>query len=500
MDITGFFRIEWDKLPDVLSYDRYEPLIFSSGLFLFFFLVFTFGYYLLRNKNLFRILYTIFFSCYFYYKTSGIFVLLLLAISVSDFIIARRIYYAPRKKDKKAYLILSLLIDLGMLGYFKYADFFGQIIADLTHSSFLPFDIFLPIGISFFTFQSLSYTIDMYRGKLTPLRHWHEYAFFVTFFPQLVAGPIVRAKDFLPQIRKKPEVTKEMFGTGIFLITGGLFKKAVISDYISLNFVDRIFETPALYSGVENLIGVYGYALQIYCDFSGYSDIAIGLALLLGFRFRANFDSPYKSSSISEFWRRWHISLSTWLRDYLYIPLGGNRKGKIRTQLNIMITMLLGGLWHGASPQFLLWGAFHGVALVIHKIYLSFFPGTHREESKTTPFRKIAGIIFTFHLVCFGWIFFRADDAEKAFEVLYRIFNHFQPEHFISFIQGYKNVCLLMLLGFTLHFLPDSLVNKCRNRIINAPLVVNAIILALLIIGIMQIKSAEIQPFIYFQF
>jgi D-alanyl-lipoteichoic acid acyltransferase DltB (MBOAT superfamily) len=220
------------------------------------------------------------------------------------------------------------MANLGMLGYYKYGNLIHQLFSSLADITFQPLDIFLPVGISFFTFQSLSYTIDVYRKKLQPLDNFLDYAFFVSFFPQLVAGPIVRASDFLPQIHKPVLVTKEMFGRAVFLICSGLFKKAVISDYISLNFVDRIFDAPTLYSGLENLFGVYGYALQIYCDFSGYSDMAIGIALLLGFRFNENFNSPYQSKNITEFWRRWHISLSTWLKDYLYISLGGNKKGK----------------------------------------------------------------------------------------------------------------------------------------------------------------------------
>lgn len=253
---------------------------------------------------------------------------------------------------RKMWVAVSLTINLGLLCYFKYTNFLGDFFASLTGGTFTAMDIFLPVGISFFTFQSLSYTIDVYRKEITPLTNLLDYAFYVSFFPQLVAGPIVRARDFIPQIRRPLFVSGEMFGRGIFLIVSGLFKKAVISDYISINFVERIFDNPTLYSGVENLMGVYGYALQIYCDFSGYSDMAIGIALLLGFHFNMNFDSPYKSASITEFWRRWHISLSSWLRDYLYISLGGNRKGKIRQYANLIITMFLGGLWHGASWNF----------------------------------------------------------------------------------------------------------------------------------------------------
>src|SRR5690606_35141846 len=266
----------------------------------------------------------------------------------------------------------------------------------------------LPIGISFFTFQSLSYTIDVYRKDLTPTRSLLDYAFFVSFFPLLVAGPIVRASYFLPQLQQPLLVTREAFGRGVFLILAGLVKKAVIADYISVNFVDRVFDNPALYSGLENLLAVYGYALQIYCDFSGYSDMAIGIALLLGFQFpnNFNFNSPYRSLSITEFWRRWHISLSTWLRDYLYISLGGNRRGRLRTYLNQFITMVLGGLWHGASLRFLLWGAMHGVGLAVHKIWMSWTKNTWLGRSSWAG--SFLSWILTFHFVCFTWIFFRA--------------------------------------------------------------------------------------------
>ena len=270
-----------------------------------------------------------------------------------------------------------MAVNLGMLAYFKYTNFLIDIANQMFGQGFMQFqNIFLPVGISFFVFQSMSYTIDIYRGQLKPLDNWCDYLFYLSFFPQLVAGPIVRARDFIPQIRQNPiVVTREMFGTGVFLILTGLFKKAIISDYISLNFVDRIFDEPLLYSGFECLAGIYGYALQIYCDFSGYSDMAIGIALLLGFRFPKNFDAPYKSATITEFWRRWHISLSTWLRDYLYISLGGNRKGKLRTYGNLFITMLLGGLWHGAAVRFILWGALHGAALALHKLWMAVVPG-----------------------------------------------------------------------------------------------------------------------------
>ena len=370
------------------------------------------------------------FSLYFYYKSSGIYFLLLVFASVSDYWIAHAIYKVRTQRAKYWLVGLSVLVNLGMLGYFKYTNFLIEIANNLFGQGFLNFqNIFLPVGISFFVFQSMSYTIDICRGQLKPLNNWADYLFYLSFFPQLVAGPIVRAKDFIPQIRQNPlRVTREMFGMGVFLILIGLFKKAVISDYISLNFVDRIFDEPLLYSGFECLMGIYGYALQIYCDFSGYSDMAIGIALLLGFRFPKNFDAPYKSATITEFWRRWHISLSTWLRDYLYISLGGNRKGRIRTYFNLLVTLLLGGLWHGAAVRFILWGALHGIALALHKLWLSVVPGSKATGAEMRWFWRIPGIFFTFNLVCFGWLMFRAESMKTVQLMLHQIFTkRFNP-------------------------------------------------------------------------
>jgi D-alanyl-lipoteichoic acid acyltransferase DltB (MBOAT superfamily) len=289
-----------------------------------------------------------------------------------------------------------------------------------------------------------------------------------------------------------------MFGRGVFLIGCGLFKKAVISDYISLNFVDRVFDSPALYSGLENLFAVYGYALQIYCDFSGYSDMAIGIALLLGFHFPLNFDSPYQSKNITEFWRRWHITLSRWLRDYLYISLGGNRKGKTRTYINLMITMLLGGLWHGASWRFVIWGGLHGAALAAHKKFREWI-----EEYGTLPSDKISSfwnVLLTFHFVCFCWIFFRASSTDVVMQMLAQIFFHFNGQIFFDFITGYKEVMLLMIVGYTLHFIPVRIELAFRKKIVELPLLLKAAWMVLIIVLVMQTKSAEIQPFIYFQF
>lgn len=490
-----------DNLLHILKYNPEEPMLFNSAFFLFLYTGVMIVYGILKEKGVARILFLTLFSYYFYYKSSGLYFFILLFISMTDFLIGRQMYRTEKRKTKLLFLILSLVIDLGLLVYFKYTNFLFQTVSDLFNQPFDPFNIILPVGISFFTFQSISYVVDIYRDKLVPLNNWFDYNFYLSFFPQLVAGPIVRARDFLPQIKQQPVVTQEMYGRAIFLIAAGLFKKAVISDYISVNFVDRIFENPHLYSGIENLFGVYGYALQIYCDFSGYSDMAIGIALLLGFHFNVNFDSPYKSATITEFWRRWHISLSSWLKDYLYISLGGNRKGKVRTYLNLIVTMTLGGLWHGASVLFVLWGIIHGLALSVHKFVMTYIPWLSRTEGwEMRPWRRILGIIVTFNVVCVGWVFFRAGSMEKAMAVFHQVFTSFHPELFWQMVLGYKMVFILIGLGYLVHFLPTRIDDYFRDRVVAMNYIGKAAILVVVIWVVIQFKSSEILPFIYFQF
>ncbi len=493
------FPIDIHKLIEQFRYHPEEPLIFNSGFFLFLFTGFLAIYIALHKRHRAKLTFVTLFSLYFYYKSSGIYFVILIASTVIDFGLANLIHRASNPTRKFLLLVFSLTINLGMLGYFKYTNFLHEIFSNMAGLTYQPFDIFLPVGVSFFTFQSLSYTIDIYRGTLKPVHNILDYAFFVSFFPQLVAGPIVRASEFLPQIDKPTLISKEMFGRGVYLICTGLFKKAIISNYISLNFVDRIFDSPTLYTGLENLFGVYGYALQIYCDFSGYSDMAIGIALLLGFQFCLNFDSPYQSKNITEFWRRWHMSLSSWLKDYLYISLGGNKKGKVRTYVNLFLTMLLGGLWHGASFRFILWGAMHGVALAVHKFFSVLFPTT----SKTILPKRVSnvlGVLITFHFVCFCWIFFRSGNMEIAGQVISQITSHFSPQIFFEFVTGYKAVLFLMVVGYILHFIPKSTEVKVESWFTEIPLAAKASIMIAIIVLVIQTKSAGIQPCYFFEF
>lgn len=488
-------NIDLATIENWFTYNPKQPLLFNSALFLGLFLIFYVIYILSRKTHYFRITYVVLFSLFFYYKSSGVYFWILIFSSVVDYSLSRLIYVEAQQFYRKFYLILSLVINLGMLGYFKYTNFFIDNYNSLFDGNMKFEDIILPVGISFYTFQTLSYTIDVYRRELEPTKSFMDFLFFVSFFPQLVAGPIVRASDFIPQIYEKLKLTKEDFNRALFLIIGGLIKKAVISDYISSNFVDRVFDAPNSYTAFENLMASYGYAIQIYCDFSGYSDIAIGLALLMGFWLPDNFRTPYQSASITEFWRRWHISLSSWLRDYLYISLGGNRKGKIRTYFNLFMTMLLGGLWHGASWKFVVWGVLHGLALVVEKFFGQFI------KLPKNVFVRTIQVILTFHFVVFCWLFFRAKDFATAFQIADNITKlTFNLEQWQTIILGYKNVFLLIAIGVVWHFIPVKTLAGMQKTFSSLPLIAKAVLLGLIYWVVYATASADTQPFIYFQF
>ena len=484
-----------------LLYIPREPLLFNTGLFLFLFLIFIAGYTLLSSHytTALRLLYVTVFSYYFYYKNAGAWCLLLAVITLVNFFSAIQMEKTDDARLRKCWLWFALTFMLGQLAFFKYTNF---ALGSLSLLGLIPrgssLDLPLLIGISFFTFQSMSYIIDVYRRQMSATYSLTDFAFFVSFFPTLLAGPILRARTFLPQLRQPIVVTHQMMGVGTWFMIMGLFKKCIISDYISLNFVARIFDNPALYSGLENLLGIYGYALQLYCDFSGYSDMAIGLALWMGFHIPANFRAPYKSDSITDFWRRWHISLSTWLRDYLYISLGGNRCSRLRMYFNQFMTMLLGGLWHGASWNFVIWGCVHGVSLCFHKAYQTLLG--HEKSYHPLGLRRVLAVFFTFHLVCFSWLFFAGSSFEMSVTMLNQIITNFSPQLWLQFLEGYPAVSALMILGFVLHFLPSRWSEKMELLMGRMPLIVLAFMLIFMIIWVIQVKGSEIQPFIYFKF
>ena len=546
-----FATFDWNAFLQQFLYDSKNPLLFNNGFFVYFFTLFILLFFALRNHHKARRYVFCIFSLYFFYKASGWFVGLVLVSAVVDFFLSNAIYREKSQSKKKFLLVLSILFNLGMLFYFKYTDFFIEISNSLFDTNFNPLNLILPIGISFYTFENLSYTVDVYRGEFKPADKFSDYLLFLAFFPKLMMGPIVRAHDFVPQINEPYVISERDFAKGFFLIISGLIKKLVISDYITLNMVDYMFDNPALHTGVENLMAVYGYAMVIYCDFSGYSEIAIGIALWLGFKIPPNFMSPYQSLNITEFWRRWHISLSTWLKDYLYIPLGGNRNfsvasfifvggflvgsfimgvelfhlsnlwaavisavlllifiipalitkktSGIAANFNLLTTMLLGGFWHGASWNFIIWGAIHGVGLGIHKIWMLLTDKSFAAFNQSRIYKIISGIL-TFHFVCFAWIFFKAEDLEIAKTMIYQIFNNFDISVFGPFYDNYKGVVWMILVAMVLHLVPDNLADKVIARTKAIPMVVYILVFFLFLILYGYFKSAEQVMPIYLQF
>jgi len=498
----------------MLKYHPRQSFIFTTTGFWIFFLVVMAGFALMHKKRAMCHTWLLLVSLYFYYRVGGLFIILLLLTTALTYYTAIMTGRAERKAGKRFWLVTNIVLLLGFLSYFKYAGFITETINSLFNTALEAHDIFsslsnsllgtsfdintivLPVGISFFTFQALSYSIDVYRGRMMPERNIIDFAFYLTFFPQLVAGPIVRASEFIPQMRGEYTISRNEFGYGVFLILQGLVKKMLISDFISAGFIDRVFDAPALFSGFENLMAVYGYGLQIYCDFSGYTDIAIGVAMLMGFRLPLNFNSPYKAANIGDFWKRWHISLSRWLKDYLYIPLGGNRKGPVRTGINLMITMLLGGLWHGAAMRFVVWGGLHGIALVADRIWQWIFRGVRRKSRSA----RIAGIILTFNFVSFAWIFFRAGTMEEAGVMLTQIFTSFTPGDYGRVIMAYLPVMVLIASGYILHFLPVTTKEAYRGLFIRLPLAVKFLIAIGVALLLHKVGTDVVQPFIYFRF
>jgi alginate O-acetyltransferase complex protein AlgI len=498
----------------LFRYDPEEPLIFSTPAFWIFFLLVLAGYSLIYKKLYIRNAYLFLVSLFFYYKSGGLFLFLLLFVTLIDFTCGLLIHHSSTRFMRRLFILLSIISNLGILGYFKYTGFFTEALNNLLGTDYRVYDflaafsnshlgtsfnignIILPVGISFFTFQSLSYTFDVYRKKMEPVRNIIDFGFYVSFFPQLVAGPIVRASEFIPQIYSKFHLGKREFSHALFLISKGLIKKIIISDFIAVNFVDRVFDAPSIYSGFENLMAVYGYGLQIYCDFSGYTDIAIGLGLILGFRLPVNFNSPYKAAGIADFWKRWHISLSRWLKDYLYIPLGGNRKGKIRTNINLIITMLLGGLWHGADLRFIIWGFLHGIGLVINRIWNYFFG----DRLRNNLVGRAVAVFITFQFVNFCWIFFRAPDMDSVNIMLKQIFENFSPGSYMTVLPAYSSVFLIMAAGYMIHFLPENVKESYRGLFIRIPLAIQLLVVMLVAILLLQMRTTDVMPFIYFRF
>ena len=549
-----------NSLIQLLQAETSRPWTFLELGFWVFFVLVLIGFASLERKLALRNAYLMLVSWFFYYHTSQWYVVLLIFATSVDFGVAHALHRSDKPWLRKLLLALSVLSNLGVLFFFKYAYFAADLWNDLTGLAWNPTPfwagwsnaslgtdfvedvILLPVGISFYTFQCLSYTIDVYRRNLKPVARFTDFAFYVSFFPQLVAGPIVRASDFVPQLYQSYRVTRAQFGLGLFWIINGLLKKVILADFLAVHLVDRIFSQPTLYTGWENALGLLAYTMQVYADFSGYTDIAIGIALWMGFTLAKNFDSPYKASSVGEFWKRWHMSLSSWLKDYLYIPLGGNRSGSVasyllifaglfglalsatspfvsyllagvvlvflllyqcipvfrrgfNTNVNLMLTMLLGGLWHGASWNFMVWGGLNGLGLLAHKQWTRLRP--YRVEGWML---RGLGVLITLLFITFTRIWFRAPDWSTAMSIVNQLSTGWNVVPSLAMLAAWWRPALILAMGFAIHWIPERYKAWYRDRFANLNHFLLAGISLAAILLAYQFMAAESQPFIYFQF
>ncbi|MEX2256102.1 MAG: MBOAT family protein [Acidimicrobiia bacterium] len=451
-----------------------------------------------RRWKLFMIAASYFFYGYWDWR----FCFLLAGSTLANQLFARLIHDSTDDRVRRRWLVVAIVTNLAVLGLFKYYDFFVTNATNTLRDIGLDLSptllsVVLPIGISFFTFQALSYVIDVYRGTFKPGRLL-DFAVFLSFFPHVVAGPIVRPAEFMPQVRARHDPRHVDASRAFFLIFIGLFKKVVIANVLATEIVDAVFASPNQHSGLEALVGVYAYAVQIYADFSGYTDIAIGLALLLGFRFPQNFDSPYTAQSIQDFWRRWHMTLSRWLRDYLYIPLGGNQRGRLRTYFNLMATMLLGGLWHGAAWTFVVWGAIHGLYLSVEHWRRGRRLRRNLPEPADTATRRWVQRFITFNLVCLAWVFFRSESMSNAFDLLGRIIDPshwFEPAPLITL-----GVVLAIAAGLVEQYVPRAAYARAMARFSFFTPVVQGVVLGVALLLTNTMGPSGVAPFIYFRF
>jgi len=475
-------------------------VLFSSLDYIVFLGLAVAGFWLLAKQTQLRMVLLFVASCLFYMAWHPAYIVLILTSTVVDYVVGFRIYASNDEKVRKRWLIVSLVSNLGLLGAFKYFNFASQATADVFHLLFgmtiehPPFlDVLLPVGISFYTFQTLSYTIDIYRRKLEPTRNFFQFAVFVTYFPQLVAGPIVRASQLLPQLARKITLRENQVTQGIFLIATGLVKKVAIADYLSVNLVDRVFDQPELYTSAEVVVALYGFTMQIYCDFSGYTDCARGSAKLMGLELPENFDRPYQSASPAEFWRRWHITLSTWLRDYLYFPLGGSRVGPIRAYWNLWLTMFLIGIWHGASWTFVFYAILQSMAMVIHRF---FYRRSGRTRDTVDAWQVHAFKVFwALQFVVFSRILFRATSLQNAVDVTTRLGSGNYGVAQIS-----AEVWAMLIVTFLLHYTPKRWFESIEARFMAMPAPAQGVALACLGFALSFIATSQVVPYIYFQF
>ena len=621
--MDGLMAVAKDFLGNLFAFDQAHPLLFTQFYFWAFLAIVLAFLCLLRDRILLRNAFLFLASLFFYYKTSGLFLMLLVFVIAFNYLSGFRLHARKQPWLRRFLLALSVVVDLSLLCYYKYAYFITDVVNNLLGTSFTVRDwiagvgnavagtqafsvdaIFLPVGISFFIFQAISYVVDIYRGRIAPVRNFLDFGFYLSFFPQLVAGPIVRASEFIPQLHKPFFLGRRQFGIAVFWILNGLAKKLILSDYLAVNFSDRVFANPLLYTGFENLTALFGYSLQVYADFSGYTDIAIGVAMLMGFYLPKNFNSPYKARNAAEFWKRWHISLSKWLQDYLYIPLGGNRNGtfasyaillgiaflasalarnyivlavtggltlvlgllilfwkkqrrELVSDINRMDTMLLGGLWHGASWNFMIWGGLNGLGILIYRFWKAtnvyyrvvvsgaaclacwalktyapapvwnlFFVWTaiiafgalvrmlyHLTRLKG-GFKWLEtgwAVLMTFIFITFTRLFFRSGsnlDPAEANEVAWetarnmvgQIGGAWDLSLLPAMVRQHAAILLLILAGLLIHWLPDRFKRRYRIVFASLPVPVMLLLCLLAVFIIYQFVTADLQSFIYFQF
>ena len=476
-------------------------VLFNTVQYAWFFAIVFVVSWLLAGKPRSRQVFLLIASYVFYGTWDWRFMGLLFLSTATDYVVGLRMGRVSKER-RRGWLLASLFVNLGVLGFFKYFNFFTDSAVRLIesagfHASVPTLSIVLPVGISFYTFQTMAYTIDVYRGRTEVCRDPIVFGLYVAYFPPLVAGPIERAQNLIPQLFKSPtsfsgtEASKALFLIGI-----GLIKKVAIGDYLAVNLVDRVFESPSSYSSLEMLTGIYGFAVQIYCDFSGYTDIAIGSAALLGIKLTQNFDSPYKARNVQEYWRRWHISLSNWLRDYLYFPLGGSKHGTYKTYRNLMITMVLGGLWHGAGWNYVIWGFVHGVMLCVTRAWQRFRGGAKpRAHGAWSIAIHVVLVFLTFNFAAITRVFFRPDSFQKSINRLHQLFA-FTTYH----PNLHKWVLVALIIGLVSHYTPDKLFEWAKDKYAASPWYIQGAILFGVAFVLREAATAEAVRFIYFQF
>ncbi len=551
-----------ERIYQLFSFNVEEPLIFTQLDFWLFFILVMVVFSAIHKHFLVRSIFLTVISLFFYFKTSGLFVLLLGLTLVVNYMFAILVESTEKDRSKKWLIAGSVMFNLLLLGYFKYAYFFTDSFNQLFQTKYEIVNqfalwgngffgegtfidkILIPVGVSFFTFHNISYVVDIYRKEIK-VSSFFDFSFYVTYFPHLVAGPIVRARDFIPQINQPFTLNKQDFSWSLVQITKGLFKKIVLADYIAVHFIDKIADSPEAYPGFVSVLAMWAYSLQIYGDFSGYTDIAIGISRLMGFTLLENFHSPYKAVSVADFWRRWHKSLGSWLRDYLYIPLGGNRSGGLGTyiastiifvflifitqwyeliyvylglmilyflcwhlfpkvknylnrDLNLLITMVVGGLWHGASENFVIWGTMNGLALIFYQYWKKISP----YEQSSAWSVKVWRIFLTFNFITFTRLWFRLDEAGEPVKMLNHMWNHFDFSWavFVKVLATYQAVFWIIFSGFVLHWLPQSWKDKGTQVFAKVPFFLQAILIACSVFLMYQAISDTFKPFVYFQF